>query len=240
MSAATASLVAVIPVLLMTEIKAGPVPPFRLALKGADRLSVLLFATDGWICAGFSIGWALVLFQSLGSNYEAFGWIGAGAGAASAVASVICGRALDRGKKERYLVVASVVTVASILLRAFSCGSPTMSVIASLSGAAVSAFYIPVLLSIIYAHAKDSGRAYGFHLTLEAGWDFGVIAGTLVTVGVATLSPIASLCVLPSVLGVAVVQIAVSRVHAHGRMSLASGGGAPATMLSAQAVTLGS
>ena len=188
-------------------------PSLRQALSGADRLSAVLFAMDGWICSGFVIAWALVLFDALGSSYEAFGWTGAAAAIASAVASLVCGRALDRGKRRHYLVLASVVTAGSVLLRAFSFGAPTLSVIAALSGAAVQAFYIPVIMSVIYGRATASGRAYGFHLTLEAAWDSGVVAGIVVAACVAIWSPVPSLCVLPSVLGVAVVHACVSRAH---------------------------
>ena len=212
-TSAAMCLLGVVPVLLMSRIPAGPVPSLRQALSGADRLSAILFAMDGWICSGFIIAWALVLFDALGSNYEAFGWTGAAAAIASAAASLVCGRALDRGKRRRYLVLASVATAGSVLLRAFSFGSPTLSVLAALSGAAVPALYVPVTMSVIYGRAKASGRAYGFHLTLEAAWDAGVVAGLLAAASVAIWSPVPSLCVLPSVLGVAVVTACVSRAH---------------------------
>ena len=212
-ASAAMCLAGLVPVLLMSEIAAGPVPSLRQALRGADRLSALLFAMDGWICSGFIIAWALVLFGALGSSYEAFGWTGAAAAIASAAASLLCGRALDRGKRQRYLVLACAATAGSVLLRAFSFGSPTLSVIAALSGAAVPALYVPVTMSVIYGRAKASGRAYGFHLTLESAWDCGVVAGILAAACVALGSPVPSLCVLPSVLGVAVVYVCVSRVH---------------------------
>ena len=100
-----------------------------------------------------------------------------------------------------------------MLLRAFSFGSPILSVVAALAGAAVPAFYIPVIMSVIYGRAKASGHAYGFHLTLEAAWDCGVVAGILVAACVAVWSPVPSLCVLPSVLGVAGVYACVSSAH---------------------------
>jgi len=213
-TSAAMCLAGVVPVLLMSRIEAGPVPSVRQALSGADRLSAVLFAMDGWICSGFVFAWALVLFAALGSSYEAFGWTGAAAAVAAAVASLVCGRALDRGRTRHYLVLAALVTAGSVLLRAFSFGSPTLSVIAALSGAAVPALYIPVIMSVIYGRAKASGRAYGFHLTLEAAWDAGVVAGILAAACVAIWSPVPSLCVLPSVLGVAVVYACVSRAHA--------------------------
>ena len=98
-------LVGVVPVLLMSDIAAGPVPSLRQALSGADRLSAILFAMDGWISSGLLIAWALVLFGALGSSYEAFGWTGAAAAVAAAAASLVCGRALDRGEKRRFFAV---------------------------------------------------------------------------------------------------------------------------------------
>jgi MFS family permease len=153
-----------------------------------------------------------VLFSTLG-DYESFGWVASMAALASAAASFACGKALDRGNRQRYLKLASAVTAGRVLLRALSFGSPTLSVVASVSGAAVSALYAPVVMSVIYARAKSSGEPYRFHLALEPAWDVGMIGGSAVAACVAAWSPIPSLCVLPSMLGVAIVYLSIAGIR---------------------------
>jgi len=213
-ASAVMCLAGILPILLMGDIQAGTVPSLRRALDGADRRSLAVFAADGWICSGYITAWGLVLFSTLG-DYEAFGWVASMAALASAGASFACGRALDRGNRHRYLKIASAVTAGSILLRAFSFGSPTLSVVASVSGAAVSALYAPVVMSMIYARAKSSGEPYRFHLALEPAWDIGMIGGCAVAACVAAWCPVPSLCMLPSVLGVVVVYLGVVPAASH-------------------------
>jgi MFS family permease len=186
-----------------------------------------VFAADGWLTSGYCSAWSLVLFSSLGSDYESFGWAAAAAALVSAAVSLACGRALDRGGRHRYLRLASAATVASLLFRAFSLGSAPLSVLANMTGAVVTALYNPVVMSVVYARAKASGKPYGFQLALEAAWDAGFVGGCLTSAAVAVCSPFPSLCVLPSVLGVIVVHLCIARLRpaadsGHGSARLAA------------------
>jgi len=198
------------PILLMRGVSVGAIPTMRQALGLGDRLSAIVFASDGWLTSGYLTAWGLVLFSTLDADYESFGWAAAAAALVSAGLSLACGKALDRGGRQRYLRLASAATVGSLLFRALSSGSPTLSVIANVSGAVMAALYTPVVMSVVYARAKSSGRPYGFHLAMEAAWDAGFVAGCLVAAAVAAWSPIPSLCVLPSLAGIIIVHMAIS------------------------------
>ena len=204
------------PVLLMRGVTVGTIPSMRQALGWGDSLSATVFAADGWLTSGYCSAWSLVLFSSLGSDYGSFGWAAAAAALVSAAVSLACGRALDRGGRHRYLRLASAATVASLLFRAFSLGSAPLSVLANMTGAVVTALYNPVVMSVVYARAKASGKPYGFQLALEAAWDAGFVGGCLTSAAVAVCSPFPSLCVLPSVLGVIVVHLCIARLRPGG------------------------
>ena len=63
-------------------------------------------------------------------------------------------------------------------------------------------FYVPILMSVMYAGAKRSEGAYAFHVAAEAGWDLGAAGGCLVAAAVASTGSRASLAVIPSGLAV--------------------------------------
>ncbi len=200
-------LLSLLPVGRMAVIEAGPVPTVRQSLSG-DRVGMATFAADGWIASGLGFAWPMVLFASLGGSYEAFGAANAAAGLAGAAASIICGRAVDRGARERLLPVVCAAFATGFALRAASGWVPEAAILANASGAAIAGFYGPVVMSLIYERAKHSGAAYRFHIAAEAGWDAGAVSGLLVAATVAWLSPIPSLAVMPACLGVIALYLA--------------------------------
>ncbi len=207
--AAAVCLLSVLPLSRMARIDAGPVPTAREAMCGLDRRGLATFAADGWIASGFNFAWPMVLFSSIGSSYETFGAANAAAGLIGAGVSLFCGRAIDRGQRDRWLVVVCLALVASAALRAAAAWSPVAAAVANASGAAIAGFYGPVVMSSVYERAKRSGAIYRFHLGIEAGWDSGAVIGLLVAASVAWLAPAASLAVLPAVLGVGAIYLCV-------------------------------
>ena len=196
------TLLSVLPLLRMGEIPAGPVPGMRDSLRGIDVRGIATFAADGWMSSGLSLAWPMILFTSLGSHYEAFGLANAAAGLVGAVAGITCGRAIDRGQRERYLVLGCTALALGFALRALASWSPAAAAIANASGAAVAGLYVPVLMSVIYDRAKNSGAAYRFHFAAEAGWDMGATLGCMLAALVAWATAVPSLAVLPGALGV--------------------------------------
>jgi MFS family permease len=195
-------LLSVVPLALMKGILAGPIPSMRNSMRGIDRSGIAAFAADGWMASGLALAWPMVLFTSLGSQFEAFGVANAAAGLVGAVAGLTCGRAIDRGQRDRYLVLVSCALALGFALRACASWSPIAATIANASGAAVMGLYVPVLMSVIYDRAKQSGAAYRFHFAAEAGWDAGAASGCVAAATVAWATMIPSLAVLPAAFGV--------------------------------------
>ncbi|TPG57679.1 MFS transporter [Roseomonas nepalensis] len=200
------TLLSIIPLARLRDIPAGPVPGMRDSMRGIDRLGIVAFAADGWMCSGLTLAWPMVLFTALGSHYEAFGLANAAAGLVGAVAGITCGRAIDRGQRGRYLLLVCGALVLSFALRACASWSPAAAAVANASGAAIAGLYVPVLMSVIYDRAKGSGAAYRFHFAAEAGWDLGAATGCMAAALVAWGTTVPSLAVLPGVLGVVVVH----------------------------------
>jgi hypothetical protein len=196
------ALLSALPLLALSRIPAGPVPTARDSICGMDRAGVAAFAADGWMASGLSLAWPIVLFVSLGSHYEAFGIANAGAGLVGAVTGLLCGRAIDRGERDRYLLLVSGALALGFALRACASWSPMAATVANASGAAVAGLYVPVLMSVIYDRAQHSGAAYRFHFAAEAGWDLGAAAGCLAAAAVAWATAIPSLAMIPGSLGV--------------------------------------
>ncbi|WP_043360655.1 hypothetical protein [Belnapia sp. F-4-1] len=200
--AAFCSLLSILPLARIGRIEGGPMPSLREALRGTDRVGVATFAADGWISSGLTFVWPMLLFSSMGANYEAFGAANAIAGLAGAAVSLFCGHAIDRGQRDRCLLLVCTALAGSFALRATSAWWPLGAVMANATGAAIMGFYGPVVMSAVYARAKRSGAIYRFQINLEAGWDCGAVAGLLVAALVAWAAPAASLAVLPAALGI--------------------------------------
>jgi MFS family permease len=200
--AAIFSVLSILPLVLLREFQAGPIPSLLGSMRGVHRTAVMAFAADGWMASGLALAWPMALFLALGSHYEAFGVANAAAGLVGAAAGLVCGRAVDRGERDRYLILVCVALGLGFALRAGAGWSPLAATIANITGAAVMGLYAPVLMSVIYDRAKQSGKAYRFHVAAEAGWDVGAASGCLVAAVVvwATASP--SLAVVPAALGV--------------------------------------
>jgi hypothetical protein len=204
--AAVLMALSVAPLVRLGRIDAGPPPSPSDPILGLNRTALVAFSADGWVASGLALAWPMVLFMSLDQQYEAMGLANAAAGVAGAVAGLLCGKAVDRGGQERYLVAVSVALALTLVLRAGASWSPVAATVGNGMGAVALGLYAPLMMSVIYERAKDSGRAYGFHFAAEAGWDVGAASGCLVAALVAWVFPAPSLAILPSLLGVAVLH----------------------------------
>ena len=193
------------------------VPSLREALGAVDTRSLKAFASDGYISGGLMLAWPMVLFVSLGSEYESLGLANAMASLVSAGVGLVAGRIIDAGRRDKALFWVSLALVASFAFRACASWSPLAATISNATGAAVIGVYMTVLMSLIYDRAKGSGAAYRFHFAMEGGWDAGAALGCLAGAAAAQATGVPSLATLPSVLGVWVMYLCVR------------GRGAPAT-----------
>ena len=200
--AAALCLLSAVPIMLLGTIPAGPVPTMRASMRGIDRSGIATFAADGWMSSGLALAWPMVLFTALGSHFEAVGLANAMAGLVGVATGLTCGRAIDRGHRDRYLLLVCGLLVLGFALRAGASWSPIAATIANASGAAVAGLYVPVLMSALYDKAKQSRAAYQFHFAAEAGWDAGAAAGCVAGAIVAWATTVPSLAMLPASLGV--------------------------------------
>ncbi|MDB5415283.1 MAG: transporter, partial [Rubritepida sp.] len=152
--AALLALLSVMPLLRLGTIPAGPIPQWHQSMRWADRAAIATFAADGWMASGLGIAWPMVLFLALGSHYEAFGVANAVAGLAGAATGIACGHAVDRGQRDRTLVLVCVALALGFILRVGAGWSPLAATLANATGAAVMGLYVPVLMSVIYDRAK--------------------------------------------------------------------------------------
>jgi MFS family permease len=202
---------AAIPLVLMRDFDAGPVPDAGQSLRNIDYRTFVVFGADGWMSAGMHLAWPMVLFVALDSNFEQMGFANALAGLAGAAGALLCGRAIDRGSRDKYLTIVSLALVCGLLLRALSFNDKILVLIANASTAAIMALYIPVIMSHVYDRAKTSGQAYRFHFVMEAAWDIGASTGCLFAALMVTLTATPSLAVLPALLGVLFIYILMRR-----------------------------
>ena len=196
-------LLSMAPLLALPAFDGGPIPAARDALRMIDHRALIVFSTDGWMTSSTGLVWPMALFLSLGGQFDTLGLAHAAAGVAGAIAGLLCGRGVDAGKREAYLLAACGALTLGFLLRAAASWSPAVGVIANMGGAVVAGLYVPLLMSMVYDRAMQSGAAYRFHFVAEAGWDIGGAAGCLTAALVALMAPAPSLAVLPGGLGVA-------------------------------------
>jgi hypothetical protein len=202
-------LLSALPILQMDRISAGPIPALRDSFRGTDRSGMAAFAADGWMASGLSLAWPMILFASLGSHYETFALSGSLSAFAGALAGLACGAAIDRGRREAYLLAVSAALAAVFVLRAGVSWLPSAAHLANAAGAAANGLYVPVIISAIYERSKRSGAAYQFHLGAETGWDLGAIGGCLAAAATALLPLPPSAAMLPAALGIAAMYVSV-------------------------------
>lgn len=168
----------------------------------AARLSVALFAFDGWFAATYLLVWQVALFLALGESYSAYGGAMALAALVGAGAGLLLGRQIDAGRGRRAVLVAWLVAVSVTVMRASSLDWPELAVTANALGALVSCLLVPSQMTPVYNMAKRSPCVLRFHIAAEGGWDIGCLLGALASAAIAhngvSLS-VAVLIALPAV-----------------------------------------
>jgi hypothetical protein len=201
---ATAMAIELAAIVPLVAVKiATPAWPSNLRPGLAMNTGVLLFATDGWINNGSGIAWNIVMFQALGSRFDAFGLTTAAAALAGAVGGMIQGHVIDLGHGSRAARLSAVMLVGILLVKAF-CGDDAYVVTTVAIGSYVlGGLYTPSLMTAFYNEAKRSLDPLRFQIAAEGGWDLGagvvnLIAAALCALGASFHALI--LLALPAVL----------------------------------------
>lgn len=224
--AAAFAALSLVPLALLGQVPAGPVPTLRQSVCGVDLLGTLAFAADGWICAGLGMAWPMVMFTAMGERYEALGAASALGAVVGAASSLVCGRSIDSGRRGRVLPWAAATLALGVLLRAAQPWAPVGPGLLHALGAFAGALWGPLLMSMLYDRARRSGSAYRYQLAAETGWDAGASLGCVAAAAAAWGTGVPSFALLPAVLGVLMVAACVRAAGAEGRGRVPSGAGA--------------
>ena len=178
------------------------------------RIGALIFAVDGWNSAGWAVTWQIALFMALGQSFTAFGGAMAVAAVIGAASSLALGRWIDLGHGAKAVWLAIGAAVLCALLRTFGYGGAAIAVAANASGALLSAFYTPTVMTLVYNRAQASDCALRFHIACEAGYDAGGAAGLLTAAGLLAAGAPFSAAIGLSLLGVAAMSLILRRQYA--------------------------
>jgi DHA1 family inner membrane transport protein len=192
---------AALPLLYTPNVKVAAQVPG--AYKAAS-LGGLLFASDGWTCAGFYFAWQIALFSSLGQSFLAFGGALAIAALAGAIGGMVLGRFIDAGHGTRAVWFAYGGFFVVTALRAIAPGHQTLAIVANALGSLEGCLYIPTLMTAVYNQAKRSPCTLRFHVFSEGGWDIGGASGCLFIAILVWAGVPLSVCVLTSLFGAGV------------------------------------
>jgi DHA1 family inner membrane transport protein len=191
----------VLPLVRMGDVDVGRLPNIAEAARVVDRVGLATVVADGWLSAGTSIAWSMILFTSLGSSFGAFGTANALAAIVGALVGLLCGERIDHGQSQRLLWLITMGLVAGVGLRAGVHWNVQLAPVANAVGAAMAGVYSPLLMSAVYDRAKRTGEAYHFHLCAEAGLDVGMIFGCLTVATLVWAGVEPPLAVMPAALG---------------------------------------
>jgi predicted MFS family arabinose efflux permease len=149
--------------------------------EGSDlrRFGAQLYFADGLAVSGTHFGWNLALFLTLGERFSTYGGVLVIAGLAGACMSLTVGRLVDLGHGQRSVWIAYALAIAATIAKAFSFDLPSAAIGAAAFGAIAAAVQIPVMMTRLYALAKQSSCPLRFHIATEGGWDLGSATGCL-------------------------------------------------------------
>jgi DHA1 family inner membrane transport protein len=189
---------AAVPLLFMPNVAVVAKAPG--AIRAAST-GVLLFLSDGWICAGYFFAFQIALFITLDQNFLAYGGALAVAAFAGAIGGMLLGRYIDAGHGMRAVWLAFGGLLLATLFRAAAAGHPALAVICNALGSLEACLYIPTIMTPIYNLAKKSPCPLRFHMVSEGGWDVGCAAGCLLVAFLSWLGVSLSISILTSLAG---------------------------------------
>lgn len=135
--------------------------------------------SDGLVAAAVNFGWKLVLFQALGSSFEAFGGALSVAGLVGAAMGLMFGRLIDLGHGARAIQMGLAAMGLSVLAEGLGFGASWSALAATMLAAISVPIYMSSTLSAYYNVGKASGCSLRFNAVGENGFDSGAGFGCL-------------------------------------------------------------
>ena len=166
----------------------------------ASRMGFAICVTDGWVSAGYYVGWQLFLFLTLKESFTAYGGALALAGVVGAIFGLILGKLVDLGHGAKAATLAFAVFAAYTIARSLTVTIP-MALILNAIGALAGSLYVPPMSTAVYNLAKASPCPLRFHMVTEGAYDIGSGLGCLVAAGLIAAGVPLRVTLLTSVLG---------------------------------------
>ena len=139
--------------------------------------------SDGLVALAVNFGWRIVLFKTLGENFNAYGGAIAAASLAGAVMGIGVGRMIDLGHHKRSVQIGLAFMAGAVLAECFGYTSVWGAVAANMMGAVAGPLYMSAIMAPLYNVAKASACTFRFNVVAENGFDSGAGFGCLVAAG---------------------------------------------------------
>jgi MFS transporter, DHA1 family, inner membrane transport protein len=181
-AAAIFNALAVIPLLAIPSMA---ILPDAKITRDAKLFGFGMAFSDGLVALAVNFGWRIVLFKTLGENFNAYAGAIAIASLAGAVMGLGVGRLIDLGHHKRSVQIGLAFMVGTILAEAFGYTSVWGAVIANMIGAVAGPLYMSAIMAPLYNVGKASACTFRFNVAAENGFDSGAGFGCLIAAGLA-------------------------------------------------------
>jgi MFS transporter, DHA1 family, inner membrane transport protein len=179
-AAAIFNALAVIPLLALPYMVILPESKIQ---RDAKLFAFGLSFSDGVVALAVNFGWRIVLFKSLGENFNAYAGAIAFASIAGAVMGLGVGRLIDLGHHKRSVQIGLAFMVVTVLAEAFGYTTVWGAVAANMIGAVAGPLYMSAIMAPLYNVAKASACTFRFNAIAENGFDTGAGLGCLIVAG---------------------------------------------------------
>jgi MFS transporter, DHA1 family, inner membrane transport protein len=135
--------------------------------------------SDGLVAASVNFLWRIVLFKSLGENFDAFGGALAVASIAGALMGLVAGHFIDLGHNKRSYQIGIAAMAITILTEAFGFQTAWGALAATMLSALIVPIYMSSIMAPIYNAGQKSACPLRFNAMAENGFDSGASLGCL-------------------------------------------------------------
>jgi hypothetical protein len=172
-------------VLPLMKTPSMPILPELKVARDAKLFGFGMAFSDGLVALAVNFGWRIVLFITLGENFNAFAGAIAIASLAGAVMGLGVGRLIDLGHHKRSVQIGLTFMVCAILAEALGYTTVWGAVIANMIGAVAGPLYMSAIMAPLYNVGKASACTFRFNVVAENGFDLGAGLGCLMAAGLA-------------------------------------------------------
>lgn len=133
--------------------------------------------SDGVVALAVNFGWRIVLFKTLGENFNAYAGAIAFASIVGAVMGLGVGRLIDLGHHKRSVQIGLAFMAGTVLAEAFGYHFVWGAVAANMLGAVAGPLYMSSIMAPLYNVGKATGCTFRFNVVAENGFDAGAGLG---------------------------------------------------------------